>query len=44
LGVNPGDGEIFKLEDIFQGLEDAIDRTRSLMDLLAGLAAKSSVA
>jgi predicted phosphate transport protein (TIGR00153 family) len=34
---------ILRWKDIFQGLEDAIDHTRSLMDLLAGLAAKSSV-
>jgi uncharacterized protein Yka (UPF0111/DUF47 family) len=33
---------ILRWKDIFQGLEDAIDRTRSLMDMLAGLAAKSS--
>jgi predicted phosphate transport protein (TIGR00153 family) len=33
---------ILRWKDIFQGLEDAIDRTRSLMDMLAGLAAKPS--
>jgi predicted phosphate transport protein (TIGR00153 family) len=33
---------ILRWKDIFQGLEDAIDRTRSLMDMLAGLVAKSS--
>jgi predicted phosphate transport protein (TIGR00153 family) len=33
---------ILRWKDIFQGLEDAIDRTRSLMDMLAGLAAKNS--
>ncbi len=33
---------ILRWKDIFQGLEDAIDRTRSLMDMLAGLVAKSA--
>lgn len=33
---------ILRWKDVFQGLEDAIDRTRSLMDMLAGLVAKTS--
>jgi uncharacterized protein len=33
---------ILRWKDVFQGLEDAIDRTRSLMDMLAGLVAKNS--
>jgi predicted phosphate transport protein (TIGR00153 family) len=33
---------ILRWKDVFQGLEDAIDNTRSLMDLLAGLVAKNS--
>jgi hypothetical protein len=28
---------ILRWKDIFQGLEDAVDRSRSLMDMLAGL-------
>jgi predicted phosphate transport protein (TIGR00153 family) len=33
---------ILRWKDVFQGLEDAIDHTRSLMDMLAGLVAKNS--
>jgi hypothetical protein len=33
---------ILRWKDVFQGLEDAIDRTRSLMDMLGGLIATHS--
>ena len=33
---------ILRWKDVFQGLEDAIDRTRSLMDMLVGLVARNS--
>jgi predicted phosphate transport protein (TIGR00153 family) len=33
---------ILRWKDIFQGLEDAVDRSRSLMDMLAGLASTRS--
>jgi uncharacterized protein len=33
---------ILRWKDVFQGLEDAIDRSRSLLDMLAGLVAKNS--
>jgi predicted phosphate transport protein (TIGR00153 family) len=33
---------ILRWKDVFQGLEDAIDRTRSLMDMLVGMAARNS--
>jgi uncharacterized protein len=33
---------ILRWKDVFQGLEDAVDRSRSLMDMLAGLAARRS--
>jgi predicted phosphate transport protein (TIGR00153 family) len=35
---------ILRWKDVFQGLEDAIDRTRSLTDMLAGLVVKRSQA
>ena len=33
---------ILRWKDVFQGLEDAVDRSRSLMDMLAGLATQRS--
>lgn len=33
---------ILRWKDVFQGLEDAVDRSRSLMDMLAGLASSHS--
>ena len=33
---------ILRWKDVFQGLEDAVDRCRSLMDMLAGLASVNS--
>jgi uncharacterized protein len=33
---------ILRWKDVFQGLEDATDRTRSLMDMLVGLVARNS--
>jgi uncharacterized protein len=33
---------ILRWKDVFQGLEDAVDRSRSLMDMLAGLASSLS--
>ena len=33
---------ILRWKDVFQGLEDAIDRTRSLMDMLVGMVARNS--
>lgn len=33
---------ILRWKDVFQGLEDATDRTRSLMDMLLGLVTRNS--
>jgi predicted phosphate transport protein (TIGR00153 family) len=33
---------ILRWKDVFQGLEDAIDHTRSLMDMLVGMVARNS--
>jgi predicted phosphate transport protein (TIGR00153 family) len=33
---------ILRWKDVFQGLEDAIDKTRSLMDMLVGLVARNT--